>query len=287
MTSTASDASPAYDCSPAALKPLIETFWSVGGWRRLPVWPEPEVMRGAVRAGVMFDASRTEDHDGWVAAARHAVRQVNGQQVADAFVASLTTGRLDLRSALGSFVMAAYLPEHRAEPMPSLTGRCAVCGQFGSDDGGPERQDLNVMSFKRFKFGGTAVGDIRYAAFDLEQFVRAPQVIPSNDAVDLGRRIIDELRVLPRHTTAAEAASKHLRILRGNTSTRRGLLEVLGMCGILNTGRHPGFADGYVHYADRRLPPKRFVDMSYPACWWTAANGIDEGALRRHLPRLA
>ncbi len=101
----------AYDASAAALRPLMETFWSASGWRRPAAWPEPEAMRRAVRAGVMFASPRTEDHDGWVRAARQAAASVPAGEAAAAFLASLTSRRLDLRSALGSHAIARFLPD--------------------------------------------------------------------------------------------------------------------------------------------------------------------------------
>jgi len=89
----------------------METFWSASGWRRPAAWPEPEAMRRAVRAGVMFASPRTEDHDGWVRAARQAAASVPAGEAAAAFLASLTSRRLDLRSALGSHAIARFLPD--------------------------------------------------------------------------------------------------------------------------------------------------------------------------------
>lgn len=65
----------------------------------------------AVAAGVMFSEPRMLDHDGWVTAARQAGAAVNPVQVGEAFLASLTTRRLDLRSALSSYAIARVLLE--------------------------------------------------------------------------------------------------------------------------------------------------------------------------------
>jgi hypothetical protein len=69
-------------------------------------------MQGAIEASVMFGEPRVEDHDGWVAAAPAAAGLLSPAEVGEAFLASPTSGRLDLRSALGSFAVARYLPEH-------------------------------------------------------------------------------------------------------------------------------------------------------------------------------
>ena len=52
----------------------METLWSPRGWRPSRAWPSPEVMAQAVKAAIMFGQPRTHDHDGWVRAARTAVR---------------------------------------------------------------------------------------------------------------------------------------------------------------------------------------------------------------------
>jgi hypothetical protein len=68
-----------YDPSPAALRPLMETFWSAEGWRRPPAWPSPADMGNAIAANVMFSKARTEDHDGWVRAAIAGARRLSAQ----------------------------------------------------------------------------------------------------------------------------------------------------------------------------------------------------------------
>jgi len=64
--------------------------------------PPPELLAQAVAAGVMFTEPRTLDHDGWVRAAKRAAAGVTAPEVGAAFLASLTSGRMDLRSALAS-----------------------------------------------------------------------------------------------------------------------------------------------------------------------------------------
>jgi hypothetical protein len=60
----------------------------------------------------MFTGTRRLDHDAWVRTAVAAASTVTAEEAADAFLASLTTRRLDLRSALGSYALAGHLREH-------------------------------------------------------------------------------------------------------------------------------------------------------------------------------
>ena len=197
-----------YDPSPAALRPLMETFWSPQGWRSDRAWPDPEVMRQAVAAGVMFARPRLLDHDGWVKAARDAASGLTAAEVGEAFLASLTSRRLDLRSALGSYAVARFLPEHDIIIAPH-DYRCALCGQDGPGMSGPV--DMNVLSFERFKWGGVRRDNLTYVAFDLEQFAVAPRLAPTPADIAAGQELIGALRRLPAGTAAARAVTHRRR----------------------------------------------------------------------------
>ena len=68
----------------------------------------------------------------------------------------------------------------------------------------------------------------------------------------------------------------------GKHQNERGMLvDILGVCSVLETTAHRGYAERFVRYADRELPGKRFVEHVYPACWWTAADGVNREQLKR------
>jgi len=237
-------------------------------------------MTAAVDRGVMFASPVTLDHDGWVEAARTVAGEVSPDEVEEAFLASLTSRRLDLRSALSSYVLARALPEHRFTAMRG-GGQCAVCGLYAE----AREQDLNVLNFERFKWGGVRRDNIAYVAFDLQQFRKAPRLKVTPEDVALGRSFLNTLTELPEDTTAAQAVG-HLQLLKGNKAEREVLMDILGICGILDTGEHHGYADGFVPAAQRESPPHHFVESAYPVCWWRAADGINSKALNEVLPRL-
>ena len=92
-----------YDCSPENLRILKDTFWTSAGWRRPRAYPAAAKFARAKEAGIVVDADEDRsDHDTWIARAREAARQLTLEEVAEAFIASLTSRRLDLRSALSS-----------------------------------------------------------------------------------------------------------------------------------------------------------------------------------------
>jgi hypothetical protein len=268
-----------YDPSPAALRPLMAMFWSAQGWRRPAQTPPADQLTRAVTAGVMFDRPRTHSHDEWVQAARRAAAATSPQDVSDAFLESLGSRRLDLRSALGSYAIARVLPEH--DFAPNETSRsCAVCGQY--PDAGT---DLNMLNFERFKWGGVRRDDVRYIAFDLEQFSHAPRRGATDTDRRIGQDLIDTLRYLPDGTSAAQAAA-HLTLVKGNRDERETILDILGVCGVLQTPDHHGYRQAFVPAIHREVPPQRFVERTYPVSWWHSHDGVDDDALHTLLPSL-
>ena len=82
-----------------ALRILTGAYWSPLGWRPDPS-VAPEDFAYAKAQGVMFDPILLT-HDQAVDAAINAVSGTTHEAAASAFVASLGSRRLDLRSALG------------------------------------------------------------------------------------------------------------------------------------------------------------------------------------------
>lgn len=171
----------------------------------------------------------------------------------------------------------------RSGRSPGRSRNRAICGQSPPAAAGPT--DLNVLSFERFKWGGVRTDHVDYVAFDLEQFARAPRLPPTSDDIRVGQKLISQLRQLPPGTTAAQAV-RHLTMLPGNKAERDVVIGILGVCGILETSTHQGYAKSYVSKRDRQLPGRRHFDQDYPARWWTAEDGVNDEALQIFLPQL-
>jgi hypothetical protein len=259
-----------------ALKILLKTYWSSAGWKpeREQVAP-PEDFLYAKRAGVMFDPVRLS-HDQVVRRAVEARARVDAGAVADAFLASLSARRLELRSALGSFAVLGHFPEHGHA---GGSGACRVCGEYDDD-----QHDLNVLNFERFKWGGVRHEEPLYAAFDLEQFVRAERPEPCEGDLAVFRTILRAIDAAAAKTTASQLQARLVKLLPSNEAEREVLIQILGYCGILRTPGHPGYLERFVAASERDSPPGRDVEMAYPACWWQGGDGIDRAALDGFFP---
>lgn len=202
-----------------------------------------------------------------------ATKRISAYQVANAFVFSLSTRRLDLRSALGSFAVFQHLQSH---PSPDPRSACQVCGEPLNDNRG---HNLSVLNFERHKWGGVRHDGPLYASLDLELFAAIPAVTPTSHDIDILKQILGAVEAAPPKTTST-ALQKYLApILKSNKSERDTLVAILGFCGIIATPEHPGYAARFVECRQRLTPPSHFMEMKYPACWWKRPNGINREAL--------
>jgi hypothetical protein len=257
-----------------ALKILFNTYWSASGW----IGGEPrlsaEDFAYAKAQRVMFDPVKPT-HDEAIAQLHVVLHRTDLRAVANGFLASLSTRRLDWRSALGSFSVGRWLPTHEATPGDR---RCRVCGLY--DYTQVKDHDLNVLNFERLKWGGVRHSDPVYAALDLELFSEAPPPAPTEGDLRIFRELIAAIAAVPPAVTSAQLHKYLPGSLKANKAERDQLIAILGLCGVLGTSHHPGFGVAFVPVHQRVLPDRHYVDMEYPACWWRGGDGLNEFRLQ-------
>jgi hypothetical protein len=261
---------------PKAKRVLFDSFWSAQGWRKQT--PEPQAFEYARSKGYMFPPAPVA-HDWLVKEITEFGQSLAIKDVSDAFLASLTTRRLDLRPALSSLAIARHFPVHSYSPREPQTG-CAVCG--GRREG---TEDLNVLNFERHKWGGVRLLDPVFIWFSLDRFKAEGGAEPTDADRELLLAVVDAISSLPEQATATKAEAA-LRAIKSSKEERFAVLDMLGTCGILAPPDHPGFATGFVQDRDRSLPAQRFIDRKYPVVWWHGRDGVDQAALRLFFPQL-
>src|SRR4051794_31777698 len=100
-----------------ALKILFSTYWTSAGWKANTARSNiaPEDLAYAINAGYMFLPEQVT-HDDVVRRVIAIRKTVTMHDASRAFLASLSTRRLDLRSALGTFAVARHFPAHTYQP---------------------------------------------------------------------------------------------------------------------------------------------------------------------------
>jgi hypothetical protein len=263
-----------------ALKILSSTYWSSSGWKKSYSTP-PEDFAYAKASGFMFD-STVLSHDEKIAWVLRSRSRVSKTSVANGFLASLTSRRLDRRSALGSFAVSLHMPTHSW-----LRGSGSFCCSFcGGYDRSNVVEDLNILNFERFKWGGVRHTNPLYIAFDLEQFSIAPPDQPTEDDLALMQSVLDGARSLSRSAKLSHLVKALADIVPSNDAERRTLIAILGFCGILQDPSKPGFLNGFPPHCIREEVPWTKNDWPYPIQWWNGSFGVTEEAVAFWFPGL-
>jgi hypothetical protein len=211
-----------------ALKILFDTYWTVAGWRKQPATCS-EDFAYAKSVGVMFEPVLVT-HDEAVDWALGCRKVVSKGAVVAGFLASLSSRRLDLRSALGSFAVLRNFPAHRWSRTQRPQHSCPICGAY---ERSASREDLNVLNFERFKWGGVRHENPLYMAFDLDRFARTDVPSPTNDDHAIMRQIIRTAASMQKGSKLSDLVKALAPVLPSNKAERRRLIGILGYCGIL------------------------------------------------------
>lgn len=211
----------------------------------------------------MFDPVRLS-HDAIISRACRARDSTPPRAAANAFIASLSTRQLQLRSALGSYATGRHLRPH------AFQGEmfCNVCGIFS----GSEREiDLNVLNFERYKWGGVRHEDPIYMLFDLEHFASIAEPSPSSADVQLFRRILSVVGQLTEQERAKDLEGKLRGVFPSNKAERAQLIRILSYCGILRSSGVGSYFDAFVSYNDRDV---RSLVWDRSAASWRGKQGL-------------
>ncbi|SMR72906.1 hypothetical protein SAMN04488030_1651 [Aliiroseovarius halocynthiae] len=269
-----------------AVKILLDAHWKSGWLDKTAVGASDDDILYAKSKGYWFDPIRT-DHDDLVLKLARARREITPKEVGDAFLASLSSRRLELRSALGSFAFARQFPDHKMSPseirtVPSGAVQCQVCGHYGFNE--PQAEDLNVLNFERHKWGGVRHDDVIYAWFDLSQFRREPQISPTKADVEIFQTILGIAANLPDDASPSVLARELREAVKSNLDERRVLIEILSMAGVLKPRNRPSYDREFVNPSQRQHTGQHNNDWGYPAIWWRGSDGVNASALAVFFP---
>jgi len=258
-----------------ALKILTDMFWSSSGWKR-DRSVTPEDFAYARSHGLMFDPL-VLTHDQAVEAAAYAVSITTREAVARAFVSSLGSRRLDLRSAMGSFAVGRHLQTHPMIPRGGSPS-CAYCGGYESSE------DPNVLNFERLKWGGVRHASPRYIALDLQLLAEQEPAVPTENDYIILRSILNAAKSMGPAARLGDLGKALSKLLPSNNDERRTLIGILGYAGILIDPGRPDFRQQFVPAAERQQTPWHKDDWPYPVQWWDGSHGVNEAAVAEWFP---
>lgn len=258
-----------------------------------PFWRETNVseeeISAAKKQGYLFDYPAYETHEDTFRRRNAILAQVDPGDVANAFLFSLSTRRLEYRSALGSYYYARAIPAHtfmhsHNERLAAAAVHCYYCGWHAwkkEPDVFDKRFGCNVFNYERYRYGGVHHTNINYALFDLEQFLKLPKANPTQEDKQILAGIlssVDRLNAPDKAGKLREAITK-AKILKSNKDEVSVLLNILGICGILAGKEHPSY-DEYFADEYERDPTEYRNDFAYPVNRWRAGDGVNAEKLK-------
>lgn len=222
----------------------------------------------------MFDQEKI-DHNEIFKRIKKAFLKIRKEDVVDAFLYSLSTRKLEYRSFLSSYCIAKTITEHEFIPSPNPNSNiCAICGLRINEF--EKSIEFNIINYFKFKYGSCSDNSIG-VLFDLEIFPYFSVVKPTEEDYNILNEIKKSITLSEPNDRISNLKKKISIVIKSNDEERLGILEILGVIGILHDDIHFGYADNYVTYLEREHRSVRFDDVSYPARWWQGKDGVDEG----------
>ena len=181
------------------------------------------------------------------------------EEVSNAFLHSLSTRDLDYRYILASYIYAKSWLKYDKEKEYKV----------------PKEITATFFNWVKYCSGGIW-GEIAKPYYYLSEFLNMEKKIPKEEDYQILKKILLFADKFDEEKTATmlrnELAKEKL--FPSNKDEVIGLLETLGICGILETKEHKGFWD--------RFTPKFERDsgdlgqyFSYPFHWWKGKDGVN------------
>lgn len=256
------------------LKILLDRYWTSTGWKDDDVISKKDFAI-AKAEGYMFDNIPRLTHDETLAELKNVLDEICYMDISNAFLYSLSTRKLEYRSALGSYWFAVAIPQHAHDEGYGVLGdkKCYLCGWDSFRD---PNDEANVNNFTRYKWGGVSHDNVNYALFDLKQFGKLPKVEPTQEDIKILKDMLscaDLLRETDKVGKLRDAILK-AKIFKTNKAELSVILNILGICGVLATKECPCYAEKFVDEYERG-PIEYKNDFAYPVNRWRKRDGIN------------
>ena len=187
------------------------------------------------------------------------LKYISLNDVANAFLYSLSTRDMEYRYILASYVYAvSWLKFDR-----------------GRTDKVPSQLNRKFYNWVKYK-GGGIWGEIGKPIFYLNEFTHMDKKIPTNIDKDILEKIISISSTMSDQSTGIMLCKKiqESKLLPCNKSEIIGILETLAICGILETPEHKGYIHSFTTPLMRDTGNLK-QSLSYPLNWWHGENKVN------------
>ena len=181
---------------------------------------DPADFEYAKSKGLMFDPISI-DKKTLLVRLTELVNKISREDIANAFLCSLTTKQFEIRSAIGSYANALRI----------INGEKIESWNFPKEY---DNEDLNVLNFERIKFGGVRHSQALYNYFDLNLFSQLDIGKPKQDDFDIFSQILKTIEDSSPDDYPSKLRDRLKDVYKSSKNERSNLLEILACCKILN-----------------------------------------------------
>ncbi|WP_440830798.1 hypothetical protein ACTABV_03350 [Pseudomonas fragariae (ex Marin et al. 2024)] len=211
------------------------------------------------------------EHDALISMLGAEKKLAKKKDVVDSFLVGLENGAPEKRAALSAFAIMLNFPSHHFKSAHGF--QCDICGAFES-----RKINFTLYNVMRYVDGSTNNGD----PGQLYVFLKAHNLNPVERPKSIGvlKAILNTIRSSdPSDTpTILEKKIRALPDAKLDKEQSRGLLDLLGHIGVLESAEHKGFINEFKNL--ELVPTKsRSSDWSYPVDFWKGECGINEDAV--------
>ncbi|WIH84099.1 hypothetical protein NEI00_02675 [Brachyspira pilosicoli] len=231
-----------------AKKILFNYFWK-NGW----IDDDKSIINDddflyAKEKGLMFDfTDEIIKHDELIIKINDLVKEINFENTVRAFLCSLSTRQLNLRSFISSLYLGKKINIHSFINNKSYPSYCNECNDnyciIGDDF---NLQDRNVYNFEKYKWGGVRLEHLSYIYFDLEEFKKINdfEFYPTPYDVKIFNDILKQIDSYNNEKDSANKLEKTLKdIFPSSKYERIILLEILSYLDILEAKEEREYRD--------------------------------------------
>ncbi|WP_314588335.1 hypothetical protein [Paenibacillus terrigena] len=219
-----------------AKKILLNTFWASSGWKDSPDAFAGENFNYAKSKGLMFDPI-TITHDEIVKRVHELHQVITKERVAAAFLHSLSTKKVYLRSALSSWALTSCLPLHTYGQRSSGGQITAVAGDCNfhrlMSDWEYVNNDLNVLNFERVKWRGIRLNALLYCWLDLELFSKEESIESTAEDAAILSKMLEVIQDCADNESARMLEKRWKEVIPSSKGERDVMMEIWGYAGLL------------------------------------------------------
>ena len=248
--------------------------------------PHDEI-RQAIEAGFLVDSYESfSSHNEAIKKAKERVAKINKNDIADAFLYSLSTSLCEYRSPLLSYYVIKSINIHDFDDMKIImdkethSGFCNICSYNNRKERSGSRS-ANYALINKYLNGSVCwfAYYIDNCIMDISQYMDMPKVKP----IAQDRKILIEALSLTEQLKSSDKAGAYIKRLYESkiipNSTKDQISTFVDTLGSLNILRHEGdfaMTKGIEKYdSTYRDPVEHRNDHPFPLTHWHASDGVD------------